>query len=138
MSDKLKDIFDKQKQLRLAIGRGTDMLKDLSPNEVGKWTIDLIQALRQELSELQDCYAWKWWSKEGRENRFALLESQKQNINVEIADLLFFMLDICTSNGIDADKLYDLYMQKWRVNMDRQKNNYSVENKTEEDNKNIK
>ena len=60
-----------------------------------------------------------------------------QNIRVEIVDQLHFWISLAMSAGMDAQKVYDVYVQKNQVNIDRQNSDYSKASKTEDDNKKI-
>jgi len=60
-----------------------------------------------------------------------------QNIRVEIVDQLHFWISLALTAGMDAEKVFDIYCQKNKVNIDRQNNDYSKKNKNEADNLSI-
>ncbi len=100
------------------------MVNDL-PNE---WLANYAKAMREELFELDEELLWKWWSKD---------KVDIQNVRVELIDILHFLVSAMICAGLTADKVLDIYQQKHAVNLERQNNNYSKENKTENDNKAI-
>ena len=126
---KLSKIFELQQELR-------NKIKQINPNSLnnkaGENIYHLLQALRQEISEAQDSINWKWWAVEGKKNLFNI--DNIEHLKVELIDILFFLMECYLELGMDSNEVYDIYKKKWDVNMERQKNKYSVKNKTEEDN----
>lgn len=103
--------------------------KALGPNtEVNQWLANYLTALDDESRELREELLWKWWSKDSL---------NMQNIRVEIVDQLHFWISLALTAGMDADKVFDIYLQKNRVNIERQNNDYSKTNKNESDNARI-
>jgi dimeric dUTPase (all-alpha-NTP-PPase superfamily) len=101
----------------------------LGPNtEVNQWLRKYLEALTDESRELGEELLWKWWSKD---------KLDMQNIRIEIVDQLHFWLSLAITAGMDAEKVFDIYAQKNKVNIERQKAGYNKENKNEEDNKKI-
>ncbi|GHV15122.1 hypothetical protein AGMMS49938_12570 [Fibrobacterales bacterium] len=101
----------------------------LGPNtETNEWLRKYLEALKDESRELGDELLWKWWSKD---------KLDMQNIRVEIVDILHFWLSLAMVAGMDAEKIFEIYMQKNKVNIERQQAGYSKENKDESDNRNI-
>ena len=101
----------------------------LGPNtEVNGWLRKYLEALTDESRELGEELLWKWWSKD---------KLDMQNIRIEIVDQLHFWLSLAMTAGMDAEKVFDIYMQKNKVNLERQNAGYSKENKDEKDNRNI-
>ncbi len=101
----------------------------LGPNtEVNEWLRKYLEALTDESKELGEELLWKWWSKD---------KLDMQNIRVEIVDQLHFWLSLAITAGMDAEKVFDIYVQKNKVNIERQNTGYSKENKNEADNRGI-
>jgi len=101
----------------------------IGPNtEVNEWLRKYLEALNDESRELKEELLWKWWSKD---------TLNMQNIRVEIIDQLHFWFSLALTAGLDADKIYDIYMQKNAVNFKRQEEGYSKDTKTEADNEGI-
>nr|AGS52893.1 dUTPase [uncultured bacterium contig00016] len=101
----------------------------LGPNtEVCQWLRKYLEALTDESKELGEELPWKWWSKD---------KLDMQNIRIEIVDQLHFWLSLAMTAGMDAEKVFDIYMQKNKVNIERQNAGYSKENKNEADNRGI-
>lgn len=106
------------------VNRGALKVNDL-PNT---WISNYSRAMREEILELDEELLWKWWSKD---------EIDIQNIRVELIDILHFLVSAMICSGLTPEKVYDIYCQKHSVNLNRQDSGYSMETKTEEDNKNI-
>jgi len=101
----------------------------LGPNTgVNEWLRKYLEALTDESKELGEELLWKWWSKD---------KLDMQNIRVEIVDQLHFWLSLAITAGMDAEKVFDIYVQKNKVNIERQNTGYSKENKNEADNRGI-
>jgi len=101
----------------------------LGPNtEVNLWLGNYLTALEDESRELREELLWKWWSKDTLD---------MQNIRVEIVDQLHFWISLALSAGMDANKVFDIYLQKNRINLERQDSGYSKTTKSESDNKSI-
>jgi dimeric dUTPase (all-alpha-NTP-PPase superfamily) len=147
--DKLDELFQSQKLLNdyvfqkqsLRSVDGSPLTMDslinsgkadegIGPNtDTNQWLRNYLKALQDEGRELDDELLWKWWSKDTLD---------MQNIRVEIVDQLHFWLSLAMVAGMDADKVHDLYMQKNKVNIERQNSGYNKTSKTEDDNKNIR
>lgn len=147
-TDKLEEIFRMQallndyvfakKDIRDREGRTLTMQtlfaqgsseQPLGPNtEVNQWLGNYLTALDDESRELREELLWKWWSKD---------HLDMQNIRVEIVDQLHFWISLALVSGMDAEKVFDIYLQKNKVNLERQDNDYSKANKTEGDNRHI-
>lgn len=147
-TDKLEEIFRMQallndyvfakKDIRDREGRTLTMQtlfaqgsseQPLGPNtEVNQWLGNYLTALDDESRELREELLWKWWSKD---------HLDMQNIRVEIVDQLHFWISLALVSGMDAEKVFDIYLQKNKVNLERQDTDYSKANKTEGDNRHI-
>jgi dimeric dUTPase (all-alpha-NTP-PPase superfamily) len=126
-----QDLRDKQGSLltMAALSKQAKGEEPLGPNtEVNQWLRKYLEALTDESRELGEELLWKWWSKD---------KLDMQNIRIEIVDQLHFWLSLAITAGMDAEKVFDIYMQKNKVNIERQNLSYSKENKNEADNKGI-
>ncbi|MCD4830536.1 MAG: dUTPase [Anaerohalosphaeraceae bacterium] len=133
----LKELFKKQAQLNKRTGfDAKEIRENLDPAKAGLWLNNYIAAMSNELEELRDCTYWKHWCKEAKQGRRFEL-NDLQNARVEVIDMLFFWISLAQCVGLNADDAYNLYMQKLQVNHTRQDNNYSMAEKTEDDNKDI-
>lgn len=136
--DRLAQLFEWQAELNKRIGFDSEALRNnFNPKVGGEWLNNYLAAMSNELEELRDCMFWKHWCKEAKEGRRFEIHDL-QNAKVEITDMLFFWISLALSVGINADDAFRLYQQKLGVNHTRQDKNYSMANKTEDDNKNIK
>lgn len=133
----LEEMFARQAELNRRIGKDTAALRDdFDADRAGRWLSDYIMASSNELEELRDCTFWKHWCREAQEgHRFKIHDLQ--NARVEVIDLLFFWISLAQCVGLDAQDVYDLYLQKLSVNHNRQQEGYSMANKDESDNKSI-
>lgn len=133
----LNDVIFKKQGIRTVSGRclNTKYLLDCGEyiegganSTTNQWLKNFTIAMKDETRELEEELLWKWWSKDSL---------NMQNIRVEIIDQLHFWISLAMTAGMDADKVFDIYMQKNRVNLERQENGYSKENKNEDDNKGV-
>ncbi len=133
----LRDMFERQAALNKRIGYDTKALReDFDPLSAGKWLNDYLIAAGNELEELRDCTFWKHWCSEAKAGkRFAVHDLQ--NARVEVIDLLFFWISMAQCVGLNADDVYNLYLQKLDVNHKRQDGDYSMKTKDEADNRAI-
>ncbi len=133
----LEQLFERQAELNRRIGFDPDKLHDnFDPKIAGEWLNNYIMAAANELEELRNCMYWKHWCAEAKEGRRFELHDL-QNARVEVIDLLFFWISMAQCVGLNAQDVMDLYEQKLKVNHKRQQDNYSMQNKTEDDNKDI-
>ncbi len=103
---------------------------DLGPNtKVNEWLGKYLQAMDDESRELKEELLWKWWSKD---------HLDMQNIRVEIVDQLHFWISLALTAGMDAETVFNVYMQKNAINHARQESGYSKATKTEADNQAVK
>jgi len=123
--DMLEEIFDCQKMLNKRIGVDTDRMND---DEQVTWLLNYARALSQEVAEMTDSVPWKWWAK--------YQKYDKDNVRVEIVDMLHFLVSLAQVAGLKAQDVHELYMKKNRLNFDRQERGYAE--KDESDNKHIK
>jgi len=148
MSDKLEELFRLQETLNNFVFEKQDLrdkhgkvltmaaLREQVQNgeplgsntEVNQWLRKYLEALNDESRELGEELLWKWWSKD---------KLDMQNIRIEIVDQLHFWLSLAMTAGMDAEKVFDIYMQKNKVNIERQNAGYSKGNKNEADNRGI-
>ena len=123
MEDTFKAMFEMQKKLNLRIGVDTD---NMTREEKEKWILNYCRAMSQEISELIDSVPWKWWAK--------YQKFDEQNIKVEIIDIFHFLISAAQVMGLTAEDVHRIYMQKNKVNFDRQESGYKEK---AEDNKSI-
>lgn len=107
--DKFNEIFDKQKEFFNAIN------KDKEYN-IEKLTKEYLLATLVECVEAMDEINWKIW------------KADKKNIDItklkyELVDIFTFFIDLCILWDITPNELYDLFMEKYKVNCERYINN---------------
>ncbi len=133
----LDELFKQQAELNKRTGFDPDALRaNFDPQVAGQWLNNYLAAMSNELEELRDCTFWKHWCKEAKEGRRFELHDL-QNARVEVIDMLFFWMSLAQCVGLNADDVVHLYNQKLKVNHKRQDTDYSMANKTEDDNKDI-
>ena len=113
--DILKDMFEKQDELNRRIGVNTTETPEA---EQPQWILNYCRAMSQELAELTDSVPWKWWAKYQTYN--------KQNARVEIVDLFHFLISLAQVAGLTAEDVHRLYLEKNKVNFERQDSGYKV------------
>ena len=118
--DKLETIFRLQKELNTRIGIDTDQLTE---EERTQWVLNYSRALSQELSELIDSFPWKWWAK--------YQTVDLQNARVEVVDLFHFLISLAQTIGMNADDVYQAYINKNKVNHQRQDSGYTHKDPTD-------
>ena len=118
--DKLEEIFTLQAQLNRRIGVELDQL-----DEAGKtqWVLNYTRAMQQELAELVDSVPWKWWAK--------YQKFDEQNARVEVVDLFHFLVSLAQALGMTAEDVHNAYIQKNRVNHQRQESGYVVKDESD-------
>ena len=126
-----KDIRDREgRVLTMAALRAEAEQGQLGPNtKVNEWLGKYLEALNDESRELREELLWKWWSKDSLD---------MQNIRVEIIDQLHFWMSLALTAGLNAESVFNLYMQKNAVNHERQESGYSKATKNEADNRNLR
>ena len=124
--DSLANIFHYQRQLMDVLGvpaldEKRDPLKTLPVNEFTKmltrYSQDCVTAVTCESTELLDALPWKHWKK-------SYEKIDLNNVQIEIIDLLHFVLELAIIWGMDAKQVHELYIKKLRENLDRQKKGY--------------
>jgi len=133
----LDALFRQQAELNKRTGFDPDALREnFDPQVAGEWLNNYVAAMSNELEELRDCTFWKHWCKEAKEGRRFQLHDL-QNARVEVIDMLFFWMSLAQCVGLNADDVVRLYEQKLKINHNRQDTNYSMAEKTEDDNKSV-
>ena len=121
-TDLLEEIFDCQKALNKRIGVDTDALNE---EQQVHWLLQYSRALSQETAEMIDSVPWKWWAKYQKYDR--------PNVQVEIVDMLHFLVSLAQVAGLTAKDVHELYMKKNRVNFQRQDTGYAVKDESDND-----
>ena len=122
--DMLRELFAKQDELNRRIGVDCGKLDEDGQTA---WVLNYCRAMSQEIAELTDSVPWKWWAR--------YQEFDRQNARVEVVDLFHFLISLALVLGLSADDVFNLYMEKNKVNFARQDTGYTV--KDESDNKHI-
>jgi dimeric dUTPase (all-alpha-NTP-PPase superfamily) len=113
MADMLETMFDLQKKLNKRVGVDTDSMTD---EDRAKWLLNYARALGQELAELVDSVPWKWWAQ--------YQSFDKHNAKVEIIDMFHFLMSLALTLGLSAKDVFEAYLRKNKVNLDRQEEGY--------------
>ncbi|NLH73252.1 MAG: dUTPase [Verrucomicrobia bacterium] len=123
-TDRLAELFRMQRALNERIGVHTERM---STEERIKWTLNYCRAMSQEIAELTDSVPWKWWAK--------YQKFDEQNARVEVVDLFHFLISLAQVLGMSADDVFRAYVEKNKVNLQRQETGYAV--KDENDSRHI-
>lgn len=105
--DKLDTVFNMQKALDEDIIRRRNL--EYSDEE---WMQKEVLAMVSELSEVLDEVNFKWWKNKKPINTEAL--------QGELVDILHFFVSMCLHAGLDAETLFQKYIEKNKENFDRQ------------------
>lgn len=107
--DQLETIFKYQRMFdeQLAEQRG------LGHIGMEEWIQRETLAMLSELAELIDEVNFKWWKN--------AKPVQPERVKEELVDILHFFVSMCIKTGMDANELCERYLQKNKVNFDRQK-----------------
>lgn len=124
IKDKLDLMWEMQRRLNERIGVPTSNLSEAQQIE---WILNYCRALSQEIAELTDSVPWKWWAKYQKFDR--------QNAKVEIVDMFHFLISLAQVLGMSAEELFKAYMEKNKINFQRQDSGYVV--KDENDSRHI-
>ena len=108
--DKLEEIVEGQLGLLNRIKEERNIDWDI--NEMLK---NHVLALNDEVAELQREIDWKWWVNNKK--------LEKDNIEEELIDIVFFTLQALLELDNDAEDIYNLYMNKLGENHNRQDGN---------------
>lgn len=131
MEDIFKKIYKMQHELNILVGRDT-----INDPEKQKWLFDYTFAASSECQELMDCCNWKFWSDEGHTDQYQKILNLK-NSKIEAIDILHFLISIFQILDMTPDDIFKIYKMKHEKNILRQKNGYSILNKTNGDNEEI-
>jgi dimeric dUTPase (all-alpha-NTP-PPase superfamily) len=118
--DKFEEIFRMQDALNRRIGVA---LPPETEEEKAKWILNYTRAMQQEIAELVDSVPWKWWAK--------YQKFDEQNARVEVVDLFHFLVSLARTLGMSADDVYQAYVKKNQVNLQRQDTGYAVKDETD-------
>ena len=119
-ADQLRELFRMQQSLNLRIGVDTSSMDEA---EKTKWILNYSRAMSQELAELTDSVPWKWWAK------YQTFDAQ--NARVEVVDMLHFLISMAQVLGMSADDLFQAYLKKNEVNLQRQDSGYTKKDATD-------
>ncbi|MDR1760274.1 MAG: dUTPase [Fibrobacter sp.] len=98
---------------------------ELGPNsDTNVWLSKFLQALNDESREVSEELLWKWWSKD---------TLNMENIREEIVDQLHFWISLALASGMNAKDVFECYLRKNKVNIERQNQDYSKSAKHETD-----
>jgi dimeric dUTPase (all-alpha-NTP-PPase superfamily) len=111
--DKFEEIFRMQDALNRRIGVALPPPDD---GEKAKWILNYTRAMQQEIAELVDSVPWKWWAK--------YQNFDEQNARVEVVDLFHFLVSLAQTLGMSADDVFNAYVKKNQVNLQRQDSGY--------------
>jgi len=122
--DQLQELFRMQQALNERIGVHT---KGMDQAAKTQWVLNYCRAMNQEIAELTDSVPWKWWAK--------YQNFDEQNARVEVVDLFHFLISLAQVLGMSADDVFNAYVKKNQVNLQRQDTGYST--KDHDDSKHI-
>lgn len=111
-------LLTKQHQLQTEV-YGHD-LAGMDEETRARYVRDMVLSLTHEAHEALDEVGWKPWASDRGMDQQAYLD--------ELVDVLFFLLNLMLATGLSpmvlAELVGDGYMDKWEVNVDRQRAGY--------------
>lgn len=119
-ADRLRELFRLQQALNERIGVRTATMTEADRIQ---WVLNYCRAMSQEIAELTDSVPWKWWAK--------YQKFDAQNARVEVVDLFHFLISLAQVLGMSADDVFDAYLKKNQVNLQRQETGYAVKDETD-------
>lgn len=126
MSDKLDRIFELQRVLmrRLDVPQA-EQPGDRTPETLRHWHKELGTAIMIEAAELFDWAPWKHWSTRSGNKQVEQDQlygpEHLHEIKMEIVDVLHFTLELAIVLGMTASDVYELYLEKNKINHERKK-----------------
>lgn len=75
------------------------------------WLRRFVRALREEVDELEESIAWKWWRKDS---------TDLQNVRVELVDVFHFVITAAVAAGMTGEDFVKVCYEKRKLNFDRQ------------------
>ena len=131
--DSLDLIYRMQQDLNCIVGKAT--IND--PNKL-EWLFGYAYHVNDEARELEKCCLTKWWVEEYKTGG-KLFETvlNKENAKIEAIDILHFLMSIFQILDMTPCEITSIYKMKHQKNIERQKNQYSIIGKTEDDNLDI-
>ncbi|HNQ87754.1 MAG TPA: dUTPase [Verrucomicrobiota bacterium] len=118
--DQLRELFRLQQALNERIGVRTE---GMTPEDQIRWVLNYCRAMSQEIAELTDSVPWKWWAK--------YQHFDAQNARVEVVDLFHFLISLAQVLGMSAEDVYQAYLKKNQVNLQRQETGYARKDETD-------
>jgi dimeric dUTPase (all-alpha-NTP-PPase superfamily) len=112
-NDQFRELFRMQEALNKRIGVHTSSMTE---EQKTKWILNYCRAMSQEMAELTDSVPWKWWAK--------YQKFDEQNARVEVVDLFHFLISLAQVLGMSADDVFNAYVKKNQVNIQRQDSGY--------------
>lgn len=113
MTDKLNDIFERQRKFMIMLGNDLNRPHfTIDQRQIN----DLVLATHVELTEFLNEFHWKYWKQNGHTN----VEQAKG----ELIDVLHFIFELAILIGMTPEDLYFRYVKKNEINIERQDKGY--------------
>ena len=121
-NDKLEIMMEMQKKFQEKVGFNFD---EMNEKEISAYIKEMMLWTNDEMSEaLHELKYAKGWSK--KYNSWSDEETHQKNENFkdEIVDAFHFFMNIMIPAGMNADELFDRYLKKNKINIERQETGY--------------
>lgn len=89
---------------------GVDHAQEMATGKTVDRISGLVRACRHECTELEDSTQWKWWRPKSAQ------QFDKQNIRVEIIDLIHFSLSLALTVGFEYNELKEYSIKEAKAN----------------------
>lgn len=112
-----RTLFKLQKRFIKSLGHKAPDIETFKEKSIA--TMIYNHSIMCELAELADEVDWKHWQSTTNLNSCTI-----KNIQMELADILCFWLNLCIIWGFDADSMFHAYKKKSGENFQRQTEGY--------------
>lgn len=122
MTDKLQAMMEMQKQFQERVGFN---FEQMDVKERCAYIKEMMLWVTDEMSEaLHELPFAKGWSKKYDSWSDEKIDEQIKKFQKEMVDSFHFFMNILLASGMDADSLFDEYIVKNKINIDRQNTGY--------------
>jgi len=112
--DKLDEIWHRNQKLREMVFERNEL--DYDMDLTSEWVEKNVIALMSELGEFANETDFKWWKQS------ATVDNEE--FREELIDILFFWMQLAEVAYDDPQDLFEEYINKWEVNVERQESDY--------------
>lgn len=116
VGDMLRDIMNFQNYFNSRVSGTVEQFEAMDPRTRSEWLSRMIMAANNEAEEMRAEVAWKWWKKNQ--------DFDVPKARLEWIDRFHFVLSEALVLGMTPDMIFQLYMEKNKINHQRQDTGY--------------